>query len=255
MIYQDAIRTILASMRKKELSIPFNATEGHTLEELKDKLIRNKHRERKFPVKAIFPSTLPENVQCLTSYEPITDQKSNLINWVVDNNGPNEKYFLRDIFENLHDTEIVIHARANGYKDYKYGFYGNHDSKPLSIKIDVKAIGTTRICVPPIMGNEDPETSLKPFWLFNAKIYLRTDVADWGKLSPFKEDINGKFIRNPKGKIFDHQVEHSKLLSYNISDAFEVCLALKDQIPIGRHVLSIVATTADNIFISTLLIP
>ena len=60
---------------------------------------------------------------------------------------------------------------------------------------------------------------------------------------------------DPNGKIFDHQVEHSKLLSYNnVSDVNQVCLALKDHIPIGRHVLSIVATTADNIFISTLLI-
>ena len=255
MIYQDAIRGIMAEMSNEKQLHSFTAKIGPTLEELRDKIIRNNRRERKIPAKAIFPSNIPENVQCLTSYEPIMDQTSNLANWVVDNNGPNEKYFIRDIFENLHRTEIVIDARASGYKDFKYGFYGNNDSKPLSIKIDVKAVGTTQICVPPIMGNEDPETSLKPFWLFGAEIYLRTHVADWEELSPFKEDSNGNFVRDTNGKIFDHQVEHSKLLSYNESDVYQVCLALKDPIPIGRHVLSIVAKTLDKIFISTLLIP
>ena len=267
MIYQDAIRAILTgiSAEKQPFTRDISAEEqpfvsnitttGHTLQELKDKLFKHYHHARKFPEKPIFPSNIPENVQCLTSYEPIMDQTSNLANWVVDNNGPNEKYFIRDIFENLHRTEIVIDARASGYKDFKYGFYGNNDSKPLSIKINVKAVGTTQICVPPIMGNEDPETSLKPFWLFGAEIYLRTHVADWEELSPFKEDSNGNFVRDKNGKIFDHQVEHSKLLSYNESDVYQVCLALKDPIPIGRHVLSIVATTMDKIFISTLLIP
>ena len=268
MIYQDAIRAILTgiSAEKQPFTRDISAEEqpfvsnitttGHTLQELKDKLFKHYHHARKFPEKPIFPSNIPENVQCLTSYEPIIDQTSNLANWVIDNKGPNTKYFVRDIFENLHRTEIVVHARAGGYKDFKYGFYGNNDSKPLSIKIDVKALGTTQICVPPPVGNFDQNLAIHPFWRFNAKIYLRTGVADWDKLSPFKEDINGTFIPDPNGKIFDHQVEHSKLLSYNnVSDVNQVCLALKDHIPIGRHVLSIVATTADNIFISTLLIP
>ena len=256
MIYQDSIRAILTGISTEEVPFVSNITTGHTLVELKDKLFKHYHHARRFPAKAIFPSNIPENVQCLTSYEPIMDQTSNLANWVIDNKGPNTKYFVREIFENLHRTEIIVHARASGYKDFKYGFYGNNDSKPLSIKIDVKSLGTTQICVPPPVGNFDQDLAIHPFWKFNAKIYLRTGVADWEKLSPFKEDINGTFIRDPNGIIFDHQVEHSKLLTYNNeSDVNQVCLALKDHLPVGRHVLSIVATTADNIFISTLLIP
>jgi hypothetical protein len=57
--------------------------------------------------------------------------------------------FQSGIMEDFINTNIVKKAREQGYLDYKRMLYGNNESLPLSLRLEIKNEGYVHLCEPP----------------------------------------------------------------------------------------------------------
>ena len=142
-----------------------------------------------------------------------------------------------------------------GYKDFKYMYYGNSESKPLSLKLHIKKIGIVTICQPPGVWGKYPD-KFKSLGDSSVKFYLTSDIKNYDTLENVY--LNGTVIHEASigsANIFDFKVESSKEYQFTADEKNPICGYFAENIPIGFHVLTLVPTTTDNIMVSTVLVP
>jgi hypothetical protein len=123
--------------------------------------------------------------------------------------------------------------RQRGYKDYKYMLYGNNASGALSFHINIKTTGKAYICEPASNLGQYP-AGLRVFWEVGMKVYLSS--------------------YSPLFKFHSSQAVELKYTPLTPPSA-NSCVELNEQLPVGDHVLSIVAISSDYVGICYLLLP
>ena len=193
--------------------------------------------------------TYPDSMQCLTTYEPKHDPDADLRRWVVGGlagqGTAGGKAWTPKIFEEMTDPGIIAKARSRGYRDFKHMLYGNKNSAPLSIKINIgKAMsGTGFLCQPPGNWGKLPR-GFKNFWEVGTEVYLTADTKDPTTEQPFEFSPSG-----PRTTKLAYTNRRPK-------DTQTICVDFAPfQFPAGQHILTIVAKAEENIMISTLLLP
>lgn len=213
------------------------------------------------PSKPVTDSTFPSGpLQCLTSFEPNYDKKhSGLENFILGINSNSSSYldkkpFLKvsidehmQISQGNSKPEILVQHRARGYLDYKYTYYGNQHSIPLSIKAEISAPGYAFICEPPGWWGKLPP-GWSRLWVAPVKMYLTSNIANYDE---FLFDVHAASI-----------IEYFQSTPYGVNrpsknplDGQELCAQTKKMLPAGRHVLTIVPQTDEFVGISTILFP
>ena len=257
-IYYDALRTILYSFgtEQSQEEVYSNHSINHSLQSLTEQTEKHfNHESKHVQEKAIFPSEWSDNMNCMTAFEPIADNSSVLYKYII-NNDINKPYFVRGLFEDLLDGRIIKKARPQKYLDFKYTHYGNNMSKPLSIKISVKAIGISFLCQPPGVWGKYPD-GYKFWWLADTKIFLTKNVPDLQSKESYKDfdgdNDNGTFSGKINDNVFKFNEKESQEIKYTSNDP--LCGQFTEKFPIGDHVLTIIPTTNDKILVSYLLTP
>ena len=250
-VYKDALEHVLKHLNDNSGSNNVNAAD-----DLLVKIDRHiNHEQKHTQMTAYFPSDYSDNMSCMTTFHPISDAESDLDKYYVKNN-VDKPLFKKTIFEDLMDKGIVSKARAGGYQDFKYIYYGNKDSMPLSIKIHVKKEGIVFLCQPPGFWGKLPD-GFKNFWDANTKIYLNSDVENYDKLQTFKDLLEPNAV-NAGHVPFNFNMDLGKVKAYTNKipgDSQNLCVQFDEKFKTGVHVLTIVPSTADNILISTIITP
>jgi hypothetical protein len=138
----------------------------------------------------------------------------------------------------MFEPAIVNKAKARGYRDFKYMFYGNKDSSPLSLRVDVQVLGTSFICQPPGNWGKLPNGFLN-LWECDTKMYLTENVADVTSFSFAPE----------KAREVKYVQKHAADSQMNL------CVEFEGQLPLGHHVLTVVPTTENKITLAYLILP
>lgn len=222
LIYKEAISEILANF--------------DTLPTLTARVQKHSSAEhRHLPAKPLHESDFIDHMQCYTTFEPRQDPGSHLLDLRVPDDS--SKKWKVDIMEQLMDPGIITKARSQGYKDFKYMIFGNKDAGPLSLKINVRTKGTGSLCQPPGNWGKLPDGFVR-FFEVDTKVYITENVEDPDK--------------------FVFAVDKAKQLPYtnrNIKDTQTVCVHFNDMLSPGKHVLTIVPSTSENVAFTYLLIP
>ena len=246
--YKEALGSILLHMKGDE-------TGSNTASTLLTAIVKHEHHERKHTqAQALYKSSFVDDMQCLTAYHPLANKEADL-EFAVVNNNVDKTAFKKEVFENLLDKNIIIGAMHAGYKDFKYMYYGNSESKPLSLKLHIKKVGIVTICQPPGVWGKLPD-KFKSLWDSSVKFYLTSDIKNYDTLENVY--LNGTVIHEASigsTNIFDFKVESSKEYKFTADETNPICGYFKESIPIGFHVLTLVPTTTDNIMVSTVLVP
>ena len=249
--YKEALGSVLLHLKGDE-------TSSNTPSTLLSAILKHEHHERKHTqAVALYKSSFVDDMQCLTAYHPLANKEADL-EFAVVNNNVDKKAFNKEIFENLLNKDIAIGAMHAGYKDFKYMYYGNSDSKPLSLKLHIKKVGIVSICQPPGVWGRLPD-KFKSLWDSSVKFYLTLNINNYDTLENVY--LNGTVIHeasNGSANIFEFKTESSKEYNFFNDDpknSQSICGHFKDSIPIGFHVLTLVPTTSDNIMVSTVLVP
>ena len=257
-VYKDALQTVHHHLntKREDDGISFM----HTVDAMLSRIKRHIDNGDMYLQRTqYFPSNFTDNMQCLTAYHPISDPNSDLTKHAINNN-VQLPLFQRVIIEDLVDHNIILGALKQGYKDFKYTYYGNSTSKPLSLKINVKKEGYAFLCQPLGVHGKLPE-GFDSFWEVDTKIYLRENVSEkdyenYQAISAVNDDnlsISNSLV---PGEIFHHSETDSKSLDYfHSSYSHEhVCAQFSNKLPVGFHVLTIVPAN-HNIAISSILLP
>ena len=251
-IYRDALQGILLRLTAK--------VGAGTVEVLLTKT--KKHFDHEHSQKrsiATYTSDYADNMQCLTSFLPINDQTADLGRYLINNIGENpiitKPFFSKVIVEDLMDEDIVTKALRRGYKDFKYTYYGNVESKPLSIKIHVQKEGVVFLCQPPPTWGALPD-GFRNFWELPTRMYLTSNIsASIYERYESMEDALNPLTATPDRLLFLLHSNSAKLVEFKNIDKENLCSQSMVKIPSGRHVLTVVPSTKDNIMISTVLVP
>ena len=190
------------------------------------------------PPVPLYASPYPDHVQCFTTYEPRNDASLHLMNIVIPPSDPNKAWKV-DIMELLMDKmpAIIQRSRDRGYLDYKYMVYGNKDSSPLNLKINIQSAGLGLLCGPPGVWGKLPD-GFKQFWQVDTAIYVTENV----------DDVNG----------FEFIVSKAKKLTYTNDkpqDTQSICAHFNEKLSPGNHVLTVVPSTTDFISFAYVLLP
>jgi hypothetical protein len=221
LIYRDAVKELLAGV--------------DNIAALSAKIAKHEASEKKhLPAAPMYPSSYPDNLQCYTSYEPRNDPSLHLNSLIIQ-----PSTWKTEIMELLLDKmpEIIAKARSRGYLDYKYMIYGNQESGPLNLKITAKAGGKGSVCGPPGVWGKLPD-GFKQFWHIATEMYLTENVVD----------STGFQLDKQKAKKLSFANERP-------TDTQSICAHIKEDIPSGNHVLSIVPTSNEFISVTYLIIP
>ena len=208
------------------------------LEEHTKHVKKRVHFEHRYvPKDIVHPSTYSDTLSCYTSFQPLADPDLSLFGLVLSKTAVNGKEpFKSDIMENFIDKNIIETAKKRGYKDFKVMLYGDKDSLPLSLKLDIKHEGTVHVCEPPGNWGNLPD-GFKSFYKDgNAKAFV-TDVSSYDNF------------------VFDQ----SKAKEVGIVDLKKgtqfVCAEIEGKFKVGKYVLTLVPTKTDKIMISFLILP
>jgi hypothetical protein len=190
------------------------------------------------PDKPMFPCHFPDNLHCMTTFQPLADPSSDLLSIVVPSTDSNTSAaFKHNIIEEMAHPGSTKKYRDIGYKDYKWMLYGNKDSMPLSLHIHVKAVGYAWMCQPPGNWGKLPN-GFSNFWEVNTEVYMTKNVADVKN-----------FVFSKEKAVLMKYVNHKP------KDTQNVCVEFEEQFPQGQHVLTVVPTTGSKIMISSLIYP
>ena len=254
-VYKDALQTVHHHLntRKEDDGISFL----HTVDIMLTRVRRHiDNGDMYLQRKQFYPSNFTDSMQCLTSFHPISDPGSDLTKHAISNN-VDAPVFQRAIIEDLVDPAIIIGAIKNGYKDFKYSYYGNSTCKPLSIKIYVKKEGYAFLCQPLGVHGQLPE-GFNNFWEVDTKVYLRENVTqksydNYRTIDDFNDNMNTSVDR----ETFNHDAMEAKSLDFFHSSYSQehVCAQFSEMLQVGFHVLTIVPANEHNIAISSILLP
>ena len=255
-VYKDALQSILQQLI---VAKPEDA-EG-TVDALLAKTQKHiDHEHVHTQLTPIFESDFSDNMQCLTAFHPIKDPSSDLGQYLINNVGEKPlstmPFFSKVIFEDLMDKAIVLKAMSRGYKDFKYTYYGNSDSKPLSIKVHVKKDGIVFLCQPPGIWCKLPPGFVN-FWDSGAKIFIAKDVKEFDDYESFEDVLIPDSARTNR-VTYKLNYQDSQIMEFKnplSTDSQHVCAQSTKKVSAGRHVLTVVPVTKDNIMISTVLLP
>lgn len=203
----------------------------------------SKHRTSEvnhIPREPMYPSHFHSNLKCYTTFQPLHDPDLSLLNLVIPVTNPtlDVKPFGYAIMEDFINVDIVQKARQQGYKDYKYMLYGNKHSQPLSLKLEVLNTGYIHVCEPPGNWGKVPK-GFKSFYKDGtAKAYVTINVSTYESF------------------VFDMaKATEVSIVDLNKGSQY-VCAEIgKEPMTVGKHVLTLVPMTEDNIMVSCLIIP
>ena len=153
-----------------------------------EKVLKHVKSEQKLiPQKSMFPSSYSDTLKCYTTFQPIRDESLSMYNLILSKDEiDGKKPFQTDIMENFIDKNIVKKATSQGYLDFKRMVYGNKESLPLSLKLEIKHEGIVHICEPPGNWGKLP-TGFVSFYKGGAKAYITKDITSYDN---FKFDMN-----------------------------------------------------------------
>jgi hypothetical protein len=227
LILKDALDDLLAA-KPEEL-------DAHIHKHIKHSDIAHKY----VPKQLLYDtSNFTETLTCYTSFLPNEDPDLSLLNLVVSTKSQNGKEpFKTQILEHFSDPNIIIRAEGQGYRDYKRMLYGNNQSVPLSLKLDLRHLGYVSICEPPGVWGSYPK----------------------GFKSFYKDNLARAFITKVDSYSSDFVFDEFKAAEVPIRDLNRgtqiICAEIATQIPVGKYVLTMVPTTETNIMISYLILP
>ena len=255
-VYKDALQSVLQHQIDSK---PEEA--GGAMDNLLTKIEKHiDHEHVHTQLTPIFESDFTDNIQCLTAFHPIKDPSADLGKYLINNIGEKPLYtkpfFTKIIFEDTLDKAIVVGAIKRGYQDFKYTYYGNSESKPLSIKIHVKKEGVIFLCQPPGVWGKLPD-GFKSLWDSGTKIYIAKDPANFDNYETL-DDIQIPESAKANRVTFNLDTEANQILEFKnpqAADSQYVCEQSTTKVSPGRHVLTVVPATKDNIMISTVLVP
>ena len=101
----------------------------------------------------------------------------------------------------------------------------------------MKQLGTTFLCTPPGNWGKYPE-GYETFWTVDTKVYLTENVGDAVGFT-FQPD----------------KAAELKYINRLPKDTQNVCVEFERKLPVGSHVLTVVATSDKKIMISYLILP
>jgi len=142
---------------------------------------------------------------------------------------------------------IVVEAKKKDLRDFKFTFYGNNTSNPLSFRISLLAEGKIVMCQTPNFWNRHPPGFVN-LWESHMKIYTSPNsMGEQLKSFRFSKDIKeaARLILYAG----DFKLYHGYI-------SFQ-CISSLENIPAGDHVLTIVTDTktVGTVMIPYLLIP
>ena len=195
------------------------------------------------PVKALYPSMYSDNMKCFTSFEPRGWDDGDIHKYVISSNDGKEVW-KEDIFEDFMDKSIVLKAKGIGYLDYKHMLHGNNENTALSIKINIVSDkqGTFFLCEPPGNWGKLPK-GFTTLWEGKVQVWITLNV-------------NSAAVEANTWKFEPNAAQQLTYTNRKPKDSQIVCVDFDPyKLPIGQHVISIVATSDDRVMVSTLVLP
>lgn len=213
---------------------------------------KHTHELHKFvPTDVLYQSNFTQTLQCYTSFQTIENSHFDLFNLIIPTKSTvsttakasasdtswfleSPKPFQTGIMEDFINTNIVIKARQQGYKDYKRMLYGNNHSIPLSLRVDIKNEGYVHLCEPP--GN-------------------------WGALpkgfkSLYKDSCVNAYltvVESYDNFEFDKAKATEVIMENVIKNS--PCSTLDKKFSVGKYVLTIVPLVKEFVMVSYLILP
>merc|ERR1711871_52676 len=225
--YKDALN---------ELHDKLNTNGTETFQTYMEKVTKHiQHEHAHIPKMPLFGTNVSDGVNCYTNFEPRYSNGTDLKSLIV----PNGHKWNLAIFEEFVDTNIIKKARKRGYLDYKYMFYGNTTSGPLSLNIHVEKEGYIFVCQTPGNWGKLPP-GFTHFWDVNTPVYVQTNTEG---TSAYKFDANA--VDTKSWSYFNDKPDDSQ----------HVCVQFNNKVPVGSHVLTIVPISDKNIILSMIIVP
>lgn len=206
------------------------------LEEHMKLVHKHTHELHKFvPPTILYPSNFTHTLECYTSFQTLENQHYDLFNLVIPiKNNVGKLPFQSGIMEDFINTRIVIKAREQGYRDYKRMMYGNNESAPLSLRMDIKNEGYVHICEPPGNWGVLPKGFKSLYKDFCASAFV-TSVDTYDN---FEFDL-----AKAKEIVMQNVLQNSP------------CSTLDTKFSVGKYVLTIVPLRNESVMVSYLILP
>jgi hypothetical protein len=129
--------------------------------------------------------------------------------------------------------DVVVEARRKDLRDFKFTFYGNHTTNPLSFRISVLTAGKIVMCQPPNYRKRLPPGFVN-LWESNIKIYISSNsIGKQLKSFRFSKD------KRQAARLILYAGDFKLYHGYT---SFQ-CISSLEKIPAGDHVLTIVTDT------------
>lgn len=188
---------------------------------------------------AVWPSDIPDNAQCFTSFSPRSKEEMSLSALVASgleapNSGPENPGWSYIVFESLMDSEYLPMSDMRGYLDRKITLVGNDLSGVLKLHLHLQHNGKILLCEPPAVWGEYPASIVHLWDKDNVDIKILSDT-------PFFTFGFGK--RN--------KVEHFESVHAHES----VCIVSKKLYQKGKYILALRARSEKHVLLSTIILP
>jgi len=186
-------------------------------------------------------SEFPDGANCYTDYEPRPVREASLKDRVVEGLGTNATHGWKFvIYENLVDKNLVLKTHRMQYKDFKHLIYGNKDSGPLSLKIDLKEDGPIFICETPGIWGSLPK-GFAHLWSPTVEVYMTANVENRDNFK-FNPELGVKYELNYDKK-------------HEICTRIQPAHTKDPKIKAGNYVLTIVGRSESKAIIAWIITP
>lgn len=191
----------------------------------------------------LYSSPYGDSYTCYTTFQPIAYQSLNLSNLIIPSKTSSSTPFNYDIWERHTYHEAYIRGENKSCTDKKYVLFGNQQSQPLSLKLQVKRQGIIHLC-------EMPPPPVKYFTSLDdiTKVYITANVNTEIAYKEF--DFNLKRAKE-FALLYKPLKPKTKIYHYNKN----YCVELGGKVDVGDHVLTIIPQTKQYVMLSFILIP
>lgn len=154
-----------------------------------------------------------------------------------------------------------------GYLDFKYMLYGNRESVPLSLRVEVQSTGLLHICQPPGSWGKMPKGFASILSNDTVKYYIitlnteapavtttATTTAAAAAAVTSRDAIYRKYIAPQTGTSVN---KHTELMMRpsDVKGTQNMCVMSVDAIEPGSYIVTIVPTTELAIMIGYVIVP